>query len=71
LELITDFVLNLGGNNLKEYGFIILKRSGELLENREYLKEISYDLNALNALCIHHQELLQCFYIEEKLLILL
>ncbi|XP_050059745.1 uncharacterized protein LOC126551035 [Aphis gossypii] len=37
-------------NNLKEYGLPTPTRSGGLLENREYLKETSYDLNALQEL---------------------
>jgi hypothetical protein len=45
--LIEDFVLNLGGNNLKEYGLSTSTRPGGLLENREYLKETSYNLNVL------------------------
>jgi len=50
LVLTEDFVLNLGGNNLKEYGLPTPTRSGGLLENREYLGETSYDLNVLQEI---------------------
>jgi len=47
LVLIEDFVLNLGGNNLKYYGLPTPTRYGGHLDNREYLKETSYGLNVL------------------------
>ncbi|KAL4098553.1 hypothetical protein QTP88_023139 [Uroleucon formosanum] len=70
LLLIEDFVLNLGGNNLKEYGLPTPTRSGGLLENREYLKETSYDLNVLQEIVLQNEPFLteeQWFFYKQTL----
>jgi len=55
LVLIVDFVLNLCGDNLKEYGLPTPTRFGGLLENREYLKETNYDLNVLQEIILRNE----------------
>lgn len=56
LVLIEDCVLNLGGKNLEEYGLPSPKRSGGLLENREYLRETIYDLCALQEIVTKNEQ---------------
>lgn len=48
LSVIEDPVLALDGQPLKEYGLPQPSKS-EQFDNREYLKETSYDLLALEA----------------------
>jgi hypothetical protein len=55
LVLIEDFVLNLGGNNLEEIDLSTPTRAGGLLENREYIKETSYNLNALHEIDLQNK----------------
>lgn len=47
LVLIEDAVLTLGGQGLPQYGLPQPTRSGGVLGNRDYLRETSYDTNAL------------------------
>ncbi|XP_071582444.1 uncharacterized protein [Temnothorax nylanderi] len=47
LVLIEDTVLALGGQELHQYGLSQPKRSGEVLKNRDYLRETNYDVNTL------------------------
>lgn len=47
LVLIEDAVLALGGQGLPQYGLPQPTRSGGVLGNRDYLRETSYDTNAL------------------------
>ena len=44
---IEDAVLGLGGQSLTQYGLPQPKRSGVILNNREYLRETSYDTEFL------------------------
>ncbi|KAG8198601.1 hypothetical protein JTE90_026498 [Oedothorax gibbosus] len=47
LVLIEDAVLSLGGQSLAQYSLPRPKRSGNILGNREYMREASYDKSAL------------------------
>jgi primosomal protein N' len=55
LSVIEDSVLALGGQPLKEYGLPEPSKS-EQFDNREYLKETSYDLVALEDVVKNNEE---------------
>jgi len=55
LSVIEDAVLELGGQSLKEYG-LPQPSNSEQFDNREYLKETSYDLVALEYVVRNNEE---------------
>ncbi|KAL4083880.1 hypothetical protein QTP88_029196 [Uroleucon formosanum] len=55
LSVIEDAVLALGGQQLKEYGLPQPSKS-EQFDNKKYLKEISYDLVALEDVVRNNEE---------------
>ncbi|CAG9772346.1 unnamed protein product [Ceutorhynchus assimilis] len=47
LVMIENTVLSLGGKNLQEYGLPRPNRSGDVVQNREYMAETNYNLDKL------------------------
>ncbi|XP_077264817.1 uncharacterized protein LOC143898893 [Temnothorax americanus] len=58
LVMIEDAVMSLGGQELEQYGLPQPKRFGEVLGNRDYLRETNYDVNALEEVVLNNEGLL-------------
>ncbi|XP_024892751.1 uncharacterized protein LOC112467995 [Temnothorax curvispinosus] len=58
LVMIEDAVLALGGQELQQYGLSQPKRLGEVLRNRDYLRETNYDVNILAQVVSNNEGLL-------------
>ncbi|XP_066451124.1 uncharacterized protein [Eleutherodactylus coqui] len=55
LILLEDIILSLGGRTLQEYSLPEAIRTDDILENREYLKQINYDVAILKDTVAKHE----------------